>query len=205
MNINNKLSKRQFLQAASRSALAVEFVTFPIMGCSENSSNTDEQGIYFPPPENQGGWLKFSANSISEIDADKLSEAVIFHDQSPVSTSRGAALLVIHKGKLIAESYVTGFEGGPTNWTEKTCNDMKSSTKSVFGTGVGIFLDEYKDQVNLETDLVGQDKESSLIPQIWDQPITDDRKKQIKVKHVLSMTSGHAGPEPWLGTGTRRV
>jgi CubicO group peptidase (beta-lactamase class C family) len=81
---------------------------------------------------------------------------------------------------------------------------MKSSTKSVFGTGVGVFLDDYKDQVNLDSYLVGESRESSLIPQIWDQPITDEAKKHIKVKHVLSMTSGHAGPESWLGTGTRR-
>lgn len=202
--MNYELSKRQFLVAASRSALGVGLAAMSLSACGKGTSNNDKQGVYFPPPEDQGGWRKFDASGLSDIDADKLSEAIEYHDASPVSTSRGAALLIIHKGKLIAESYVTGSEGGPENWTAKTCNDMKSSTKSVFGTGVGVFLDEYKDQVNLENYLVGETKEKSLIPQIWDQPITDDRKKSIKVKHVLSMTSGHAGPEPWLGTGTRR-
>jgi CubicO group peptidase (beta-lactamase class C family) len=81
---------------------------------------------------------------------------------------------------------------------------MKSSAKSVFGTGVGFFLEEYKDRVNLDTLLVGTCREDSLIPQIWDQPLTDDRKKKIKVKHVLSMTSGHEGNEPWLAPSPRR-
>ena len=41
----------------------------------------------------------------------------------------GGALLVIHRGHVIAESYTTGEEGGPRRWTAATCNDMKSSTK----------------------------------------------------------------------------
>ncbi|MBT5187252.1 MAG: beta-lactamase family protein, partial [Kordiimonadaceae bacterium] len=204
MNKNYDFSKRQFLVASSRGALALGLSSLPLSAFGQSNTNTDKNGVYFPPPEAQGGWRKYDANGLSGIDTDKLTEAIHFHDNSPVSTSRGAALLIIHKGKLIGESYVTGKEGGPDNWTAKTCNDMKSSTKSVFGTGVGVFLDQYKKQVNLETLLVGNDKESSLIPQIWDQPITDEAKKRIKVKHVLSMTSGHAGPEPWLGTGTRQ-
>lgn len=197
-------SRRKFLLGANYSLMGLSLSALPIKAFSQNQTSINSEGIYFPPPEDQGGWRKYNPESIPEINTEKLAAAIKFHDQSPVSTSRGAALLIIHKGRLIGESYVTGNEGGPENWTASTCNDMKSSTKSVFGTGVGVFLDEYKDRVNLETDLVGQDKESSLIPQIWDQPITDARKKNIKVKHVLSMTSGHAGPEPWLGTGTRQ-
>ncbi len=178
--------------------------SLPLNAFAQSQSQTNSDGVYFPPPEDQGGWRSYDATSLSDIDASKLSKAIGFHDQSPVSTSRGAALVIIHKGKLIGESYVTGSQGGPANWTAQTCNDMKSSTKSIFGTGVGVFLDEYSDQVNLDSYLVGNNNENSLIPQIWDQPITDEAKKRIKVKHVLSMTSGHAGPEPWLGTGTRR-
>ena len=66
-------------------------------------------------------------------------------------------------------------------------------------------MDEYKDRVNLDTYLVGTSREDSLIPQIWDQPITDERKKRIKVKHVISMTSGHETREPWLAPTTRHL
>ena len=201
----DKWSRRDFLTTTNRAALGLGLAsTLPLSVLAQNNSTSDSRGVYFPPPEVDGGWKSYDPNDIDEVDAEKLSDAVQYHDNSPVSTSHGAAIIVIHKGRLIAESYVTGTEGGPANWTATTCNDMKSSTKSVFGTGAGVFLDEYKDQVNLESYVVGDKRENSLIPQIWDQSITDERKKKIKVKHVLSMTSGHAGPEPWLGTGTRQ-
>lgn len=122
-----------------------------------------------------------------------------------MTTSHGGALVIVYKGHVIGESYVTGTEGGPQPWTPRTCNDMKSSTKSVFGTVVGVFLQEYGDRVDLDTYLVGASREESLIPQIWDQPLTDERKTRIKVKHVISMTSGHETREPWLAPSTRHL
>ena len=159
--------------------------------------------MYFPPPETKGGWHVADPRTHG-INQTKLDEAVKYHDRADCTTSHGGALVVIHHGEIIAESYVTGSVGGPKPWTRTSCNDVKSSTKSVFGTGVGVFLDEYKDRVNLESLLVGTSPEESLIPQIWDQAITDPLKKEIKVKHVISMTSGHASDEPWLAPSTRR-
>jgi hypothetical protein len=80
---------------------------------------------------------------------------------------------------------------------------MKSSTKSVFGTAAGVFLDQYKNRVTLESPLVGSSRDDSLIPRIWDQPISDSRKLRIKIKHALSMTSGHETREPWLAPSRR--
>ena len=157
---------------------------------------------YFPPSEQNGGWRVGSTHALG-VDAEKLDEAIKYHDSSVLTTSHGGALVIVHKGHIIGESYTTGTDGGPQLWTKHTCNDVKSSTKSVFGTAVGVFLEEYKDKVNLDTLLVGTSREDSLIPQIWDQPITDERKKRIKVKHVISMTSGHESSEPWLALSPR--
>ena len=157
---------------------------------------------YFPTAESEGGWISENPVKLG-VNLHKLKEAVEFHDNSGYTRSYGGALFVTYHGKVIAESYVTGHKGGPQPWTKSTCNDVKSSTKSVFGTAVGVFLDEYSDRVSLETPLVGSAKEESLIPQIWDQPLTDKRKPLIRVKHVLSMTSGHASEEPWLAPGKR--
>lgn len=201
--MDHQINRRKFLNTASRGAMGLGLAASLPMGTFAQDGNVNADGIYFPPPENHGGWRSYDPAALSDIDEGKLAEAINYHDTAEVSTSRGAAIVVIHKGRLIAESYVTGSDGGPKNWTATTCNDMKSSTKSVYGTGAGVFLDEFKDKVSLESDLVGQSRETSLIPQIWDQPITDERKKKIKVKHVLSMTSGHAGPEPWLGRAKR--
>lgn len=157
---------------------------------------------YYPPPETQGGWSKADPARLG-VNTEKLAKAVQYHDNSEYTRSHGGALIIIHGGEIIAESYVTGILGGPQPWTRQSCNDVKSSTKSVFGTAVGVFLDEHKERVNLETPLVGSSREDSLIPQIWDQPITDERKTKIKVKHVISMTSGHETREPWLAPSTR--
>jgi len=151
---------------------------------------------YFPPSEQDGGWRIGGPRELG-VDVGQLTGAIDYHDSAAFTKSYGGAIVIIYKGHVIGESYVTGTEGGPRPWTRRTCNSLASSTKSVFGTAVGVFLEEYKDRVNLDTYLVGQSRDDSLIPQIWDQPITDERKTRIKVKHAISMTSGHEGEEPW--------
>ena len=161
-----------------------------------------QEGIY-PRPEGEGGWETAEPADVG-VDPARLGEAVRFHDEAAATVSYGGALIVVRGGAIISESYVTGAEGGPQPWTADTCNDMKSSTKSVFGTAVGVFLDEFRDTIDLDTPLVGTSRADSLVPQLWDQPITDERKTRIKVKHALSMTSGHETREPWLAPSARR-
>lgn len=158
---------------------------------------------YTPPAEADGGWRVGDPGALG-ADASRLRDVGAYHDASPVTAQHGGALVIIYKGHLVHESYVTGAEGGPRPWTRDTCNAIASSTKSVFGTGVGVFLDEFQDRVNLDTYLVGASRDEALVPQIWDQPMTDQRKHRIKVKHVMSMTSGHEGDEPWRATNPRR-
>ena len=160
------------------------------------------QSVYFPPPEAEGGW-RVTDPGEAGVDPALLRDALAFHDTNVMTTSYGGALVIVYKGHVVGESYTTGVEGGPQPWTAGSCNDMKSSTKSVFGTAVGVFLDEYKDRVDLHTYLVGSSRDDSLIPQLWDQPITDERKTRIKVKNAISMTSGHETREPWLAPTTR--
>jgi CubicO group peptidase (beta-lactamase class C family) len=160
------------------------------------------QEDYFPPSEAEGGWRRGEAGDLG-VNPDRLADAVTYHDTHTLTTSHGGALFIVYRGHVISERYVTGTEGGPRRWTARTCNDMKSSTKSVFGTAAGVFLEEFKDRVKLDSYLVGNSRDTSLIPQIWDQALTDDAKTRIKVKHVLSMTSGHETREPWLAPSTR--
>ncbi len=158
---------------------------------------------YYPPPESEGGWRVAEPGRLG-VDEGLLNRAVSFHNDHVVTRSYGGALVVVYNGYVVAESYVTGEMGGPRPWGRATCNDVKSSTKSIFGTVVGTFLNEYGDRVGLDTSLVGASRGESLIPQIWEQPITDERKTRIRVKNVLSMTSGHDSREPWLASGRRR-
>ncbi len=161
-----------------------------------------EDKVYFPTSEEKGGWRTAPPDSLG-VDLTKLKEAVDWHNKHEYTKDLGGALLIIYKGYIISEDYITGNQGGPQPWTSQVCNDIKSSTKSVFGTAAGVFLDEFRDKATLETLLVGTSKETSLIPQIWDQPITDERKTHIKIKHALSMTSGHPNAETWFAPGIR--
>ncbi len=207
------ISRRKLLKLAGAGAAGVGLMTLPrhLQAASDSPSGLKGpqapsrgrlQSPYFPPSEQDGGWRVTDPSELG-LNKDLLEEAITYHDTNHVTSSYGGALVVVYKGHIVAESYTTGAEGGPQPWTAKTCNDMKSSTKSVFGTAVGVFLDEYNDRVTLDTYLVGSSKEDSLIPQIWDQPLTDERKTRIKVKHVISMTSGHETREPWLAPTTR--
>jgi len=120
---------------------------------------------YFPPPEAEGGW-RVAAPATLGVDPVKLSEATAyFSTHTQFTRDLGGALLIVYKGHLIHEEYVTGSQGGPQPWTARTCNDIKSSTKSVFGTAAGVFLEEFKDKVNLETLLIGSSREGSLTGQ----------------------------------------
>ncbi|MEM7113852.1 MAG: serine hydrolase domain-containing protein [Chloroflexota bacterium] len=161
---------------------------------------------YFPPSELEGGWRTADEMQRRQlgVDESRLRAAIAYHEQDAVFTQRyGGALIIVYKGFVIGESYVTGTVGGPQPWTAQTCNDMKSSTKSVFGTAVSRFLHDYQDQVSLDSLLVGTSPDNSLIPQIWERPLTDPRKTKIKIKHALSMTSGHDSREPWLAPSSR--
>jgi CubicO group peptidase (beta-lactamase class C family) len=193
-SLNQSLvSRRDVLKASGYSFIGM---SMPGAGSGADADR------YFPAPETEGGW-RVASPADFDVSVPSLQEAIRYHDSADVTTSHGGALLIIYKGHLVAESYTTGKMGGPENWTATTCNDMKSSTKSVFGTAAGVFLNEYRDLVNLDTPLVGSSRDASLVPQIWSQPLTDDRKTAIKVKHVLSMTSGLETPEPWLPPGPR--
>ncbi|HAK54809.1 MAG: serine hydrolase [Vicinamibacterales bacterium] len=186
------VTRRRFLAAAGVGAAGLGLSPLPVFG---------QAAPYAPPSEAEGGWRIADPASLG-VDAALLRGAMSYHDTSPVTTSHGGAVVIIYQGHIVAESYTTG-DDGPQPWTVRTCNDMKSSTKSVFGTAVGVFLDEYRDRVTLDSYLVGDSRDASLVPQIWDQPLTDERKTRIKVRHAISMTSGHETREPWLAPATR--
>jgi CubicO group peptidase (beta-lactamase class C family) len=193
------LIKQNTILTGTISAGMTLIISWFFSSCNPSASEDD----YYPPPEINGGWRTVRPVLLG-LDTAKLAMAVNWHNTHEYTAEKGGALLIVYKGYMIAEHYITGVQGGPQPWTALTCNDIKSSTKSVFGTAAGVFLEEFKDQVSLETRFIGTSRERSLIPQIWEQPITDERKTRIKVKHALSMTSGHANAEPWFAPGIRK-
>jgi CubicO group peptidase (beta-lactamase class C family) len=86
------------------------------------------------------------------------------------------AVVIVRHGKIVAEWYWDG--AGPD-----TSFDTFSSTKSVFGTAVGLLVDD--DKLKLE------DASSRWIPG-W----RDDGRKEITIFHLINMISGLSSKAP---------
>jgi len=62
---------------------------------------------YTPPPEAEGGWRVTEPSKLN-VDAEQLKQAVSYHNGHTATRSYGGALVIVHKGHVIAENYVTG-------------------------------------------------------------------------------------------------
>jgi CubicO group peptidase (beta-lactamase class C family) len=93
--------------------------------------------------------------------------------------------VIVRKGYLVAEWF--GVPAMPA-----TTFDVWSSTKSATGIAVGMLLDDSRNHRlagNVAIDL--ESPAYDFIPE--GHPLTDPRKAEIKLKHLLSMTSGIPG------------
>lgn len=100
------------------------------------------------------------------------------------------AIVVIRHGQLAWEAYAEpGMPG--------TSYDLWSSTKSVASLGVGIALQAgRRGQLDNDRPFELSSRAYDWIPE--GHPLTDPRKQQIEVGHLLSMTSGIAGESAGL-------
>lgn len=94
-----------------------------------------------------------------------------YNKRNPVTYS----LLINHKGKTVFEKYYNGF-------TKDKLNNLKSVTKSITSILLGIAVDNGW----LENE---NEKISELLPEFFNENI-DSRKREITLKHVLTMSAG---------------
>ena len=144
--------------------------------------------VYFPPPESAGGWRLTKSpaevRSLGGMDPDKLD---LIRDKFLGLFGGPWQIVVIRHGYLVAEWY-----GLPTMPT--TTFDGWSCTKSSTGIAFGLMLEDSRNhklpkdaQITLDTPAYDYIPEGS--------PLTDPAKKNIKLRHLLSMTSGLAGED----------
>lgn len=97
----------------------------------------------------------------------------------------GHSLVIVRHGYLVKEVHSPGVSGS-------TRFDVWSCTKSFTGVAWGLLLDESMQGVTPNRPLLTLESPAyDFIPD--GQPLTDPRKTEIKIKHLLSMTSGIAG------------
>ena len=134
---------------------------------------------YYPPPDSAGGWrtLKEPAQvrKTTGIDVKRLDQAFEYAKRS----SQHGGLLVVRHGWLVYEKYYG-----------KCWRDTTPSTASVGKTftsaSCGIMLQEFRDRIpdGLETKVFTR----QYLPEAL--PLTDPRKAEVKLGHLLTMSSG---------------
>jgi CubicO group peptidase (beta-lactamase class C family) len=148
----------------------------------------DEQ-VYAPPPESQGGWRTLESEgdvrSIAHMDPHRLARA--FERQHALWGGDSWAIVVVRHGYLVREHYTF-------NVLVPTRFDIWSGTKSFTGTAWGLLLDDSRNDRlpgGVRVDLGSP--AYAFIPE--GHPLTDPRKAQIEVRHLLTMTSGIPGED----------
>lgn len=149
---------------------------------------------YFPPSDSQGGWRvprgAEDALRVAGIDVSRLDEAF---DYVKGYTGNGG-LLVVRDGWLVYERYVG------RGHREATPN-LASCGKSFTSIAIGILLHERPDLFPEGLD------QKIYTPEYLPEeafPLTDPAKADIKLGHLLAMTSGLRGMSPGRAGGQSR-
>lgn len=141
---------------------------------------------YYPPSESGGGWRRCGSDDEVRNNAGMDPQRLRLIEMGQSQLYGGPwAIVIVRKGYVVAEWF--GVPAMPA-----TTFDVWSATKSATGIAVGMMLDDSRNHrlpgnVTIDLDSPVYD----FIPE--GHPLTDPRKEKIKLKHVLSMTSGIPG------------
>jgi len=171
---------------------AVAVLALPSLVVAQDKAKLTD---YFPPAESKGGWRSLlpekgapDAKQKKEIldktgvDWDKLAEAWEFN----ASAEGATGLLVIRKGQIVGEWY--------RDCNKETPFNIYSSSKAYTSLAFGLLLEDSKNgklpdgkKLTLDTKVFTKE----WLPEAL--PLTDERKADITVRHLLNMTSGIDG------------
>src|SRR5450755_2220226 len=141
-----------------------------------------QSGDYYPPADKDGGWRTLAdaakIRKMAGMDLSRLDQAFEFEKE----TSQHGGLVVIRHGYLVYEKYF-----GKGN--REAHPDMASIGKAFTSVSSGIMLREKHDLIpdGLETKVFNE----KYLPEAL--PLSDPSKADIKLGHLLSMSSGMHG------------
>jgi len=140
-----------------------------------------QAGVYFPPPESQGGWRKLDEpddiRRIGKMDPAKLEQLKQWLLQSD---RRNFAAVVIRNGYIVLE-----VERGNSSKTD--ARRVASVSKAICATVLAI-ASERSQRGETPRRMSFDDRAFDFIP--WAQPLSDPRKAEITVRQLLNHTSG---------------
>ncbi len=146
----------------------------------------DAAEVYYPPPDQQGGWRKpagpAAARRVAGMDVAGLDDAFEFIKGS----SKNGGLLVVRGGWLVFEKY---FGRAHRDATPNTASCGKSFTS----VAVGILMAE---RPELFPDGLDQKVFTQRYFPAATFPLSDPAKAEIKLGQLLAMTAGIRGNNP---------
>jgi CubicO group peptidase (beta-lactamase class C family) len=152
---------------------------------------------YYPPPESQGGWRWLASPDEVRSQAGMKEEAIDQARQVQEFMFGGDiwGIVIIRHGYLVREYYTFGA-------TASTSFDIHSGTKSFTGTAWGLLLEDSRLGRLPHGQTVTLDSPAyDFLPE--GAPLSDPRKALIRIRHLLTMTSGIPGEASGLfGTPT---
>ena len=143
---------------------------------------------YYPAPESAGGWRRCKNDDevrrLAAMDPEKLDKV----GQTTTALYAGPwVLLVIRHGYIVRE-----WMGVPA--MPQTTFDVWSCTKSATGIAYGLLFDDSRNHRLPKDAQIDLDSAAySFVPEGY--PLTDPGKEKIKLRHLLSMTSGIPGED----------
>ena len=144
---------------------------------------------YYPSADSKGGWRILQDNkeikNLTRMNLDRLN--IVIENYKRFSDNYASGIVIIRNGHLIKEHY--SFMTLPGSRF-----DIWSCTKSFTGTAWGLLFEESRKGTlpgNAQVDL--NSLAYNFLPKKLQ--VTDKRKEDITIGHLLSMTSGIAGED----------
>ncbi|HEY3940699.1 MAG TPA: serine hydrolase [Bryobacteraceae bacterium] len=146
-----------------------------------SAGRSQEPSAYFPPPDNEGGWRTLhdasSVRKVAGMDLETLDRSFEYTK----TTSRFGGLLVARHGYLVYEKYFG-------RASREVTPNMASCGKMFTSLCLGIVLD--RNPVAFPDGLSQKVFTQRYLPGAF--PLSDPRKADIQLGHLLTMTSGMA-------------
>lgn len=142
---------------------------------------------YYPPPESAGGWRYLAHHdeirALAGLDAERLD--LVQRAQEFLHGGDSWGIVIIRHGYLVREWYTF-------NVLIPTRFDIWSGTKSFTGSAWGLLLDDSRQGRLPHGQHIDLDGPAyAHLPA--GHPLSDARKEQITLRHLLTMTSGIPG------------
>ncbi len=146
---------------------------------------------YYPPPESAEGWRRCRNDDEVRTKAGMDPQRLNLIGQAQLELYGGPwAIAIVRNGYLVREWF-----GVPT--MPQTTFDVWSCTKSATGIAFGmLFEDSRNHKLPSDQKIDLESAAYDFVPE--GHPLSDPRKGQIKLKHLLSMTSGIPGESQGL-------